>query len=362
MLISSIIILFFLIALFNYYYDGGNQFYKSKIFEARITKLLLQNNNILICTNYDERSFQKLMLSQISIKPQIVVLGSSRSMPITHDLIHSNFFYNASISSASLEDDIAIFYMLYEFNIKPDIIIINLDPWLLYENNKLWRSSLLSEFNKGKKLMSVQQHKSNSFDKISGFVNKYSNLLLSTYFKYSIKNIKIIHDVIYHELPMDNIIINPSDSYLYKFANCTLKLPDGTQLPSKNEESMQSEAVDYISLIHVRTNQPPSLDKIHMDMFEKFVGFILKEQVRVIFYLPPYSPSAYNEFSQNSRFISISQAEAFYHAIAYHYKIRIIGSYNPAALHLTTNDFIDDLHLKNQGIKKVFMSIDNLNM
>src|SRR5579872_3887027 len=126
-------LLFFicLILAFNYYYDGGNQFFYKQKFEKKLTDALSVKNDVLICNNYDTRSFKKKILAKMTSRPKILILGSSRTMSIRHDFFNNTSFYNASVPSATLEDDIGFYYIYQKKGWKPDILVIGLDQWIL---------------------------------------------------------------------------------------------------------------------------------------------------------------------------------------------------------------------------------------
>jgi len=89
-------------------------------------------------------------------------------------------------------------------------------------------------------------------------------------------------------------------------------------------------------------------------MFEKFVKRLQKKGIRVIFYLPPYHPMAYQRLMKNPKYAIINDVEKYTRLMASKNKIQVIGSYNPEHLNLSGEDFFDAIHAKEPAIKKIF--------
>ncbi len=90
-----------------------------------------------------------------------------------------------------------------------------------------------------------------------------------------------------------------------------------------------------------------------MNLFEKFIRYLLKENIEVIVYFPPYEPKAYLEMTTKRNTFAMNEAEHYFLHIANQYHLKILGAYNPYKLNLSANDFIDDVHLKRKGIQKL---------
>ena len=88
LIVSASFIVFFLsgIGAINYFIDPGNQFFRSHSFEAKIANILLTEKEVMVRANYNERALQKLMIEKLASRPEIFVLGSSHSMPISTDI------------------------------------------------------------------------------------------------------------------------------------------------------------------------------------------------------------------------------------------------------------------------------------
>ena len=129
-----------LLLVVNYFGDAARLF--DNDYEKQMANIVASGKYVTNIDNYDERLFQKELIFNKNIQPNIVVIGSSTTMLINSDLFPDTLLFNNSVSGASIEDIVGI-YQLYKTNNKlPRKIIIGIDPWMFNENNgqERWQS------------------------------------------------------------------------------------------------------------------------------------------------------------------------------------------------------------------------------
>lgn len=137
---------FIALVIVNYFGDAAKLF--SKNFERNIVEIIDEGFNVTNITNYDERLFQKEFINRIKKRPNILILGSSRSMEINGDYFNDTNVINISVSGASIEDVIAIYQLYVLRKILPKTIIISVEPWTFNEKSGQTRwKSLSQEYN-----------------------------------------------------------------------------------------------------------------------------------------------------------------------------------------------------------------------
>ena len=95
--------------------------------------------------SYNERLLHKSFIESLKSRPEIVVLGSSRSQLIDNSFTKEKKLVNNSLTGATIEDIIAL-YNIYDLkSIDPQTVIIELSPWLLNENNNQLRWKVIQE-------------------------------------------------------------------------------------------------------------------------------------------------------------------------------------------------------------------------
>jgi len=340
------------IILFNYYEGPGNSFFHSDMLENKIADAFINHKKVIFPYNYNDRGVEKVYLEKLSTRPEVLVIGSSRAMPIGQDLFKNHTFYNGSVTSASLEDILSIYY-LYQKKGDPKILVLSLDPWILDKNHgmKKWKFTFLSEYIAAKKLLLNNSGKLSYLEKIKIVFEKYSQLLSSEYTYGSLKKCFLPPTV-----ATDDVIIDPIGN---PCPSCFIRLPDGTRLYPIDRELTTSEEADSASVYALQ--QYPNdygnyteLDKNYISIFEHFIAYLVNHHIKVIFYLPAYEPIAYSAILTDKRYAMINEAEKYFISVALKYNFQVIGGYNPSKLHLQASDFVDDLHLKKKPIDTIF--------
>src|SRR3990167_2758441 len=359
--IFSVGILLGFIMVFNFFVDPGNEFFHGAVIERKMAQALLQNKSVIVQSNYNERLLQKMMLQKLSFRPDILILGSSHIMPLTHATFHTARFFNASVSSASLQDDMALYSILQKRGFQPKVVIICLDPWIVSKSNpqQLWKSEYRKEYQEVNKLIIKNQGlESLAFiNQIISFFEKYLQLLSSAYLESSINKFKNHiksknnQDILEDVMTLDN--------KREICANCFVRQPDGARLPTPAEEAMTSSDSNLYVMNHINSWKDfwteSTLSSSYAFIFDRFIQYLLKQGVEVVFYFPPLQPLEYSQVVKNNQnYQMVFIAEKYFKMVAKKYQLKTIGAYDPAQVDLFAADFIDNWHLKKEGIKKIF--------
>lgn len=334
---------------FNYFVDPGNRFFHATAFEKEIAEALLNGKKVMFHTNYNDRGVEKIFLEKLTERPDVLIIGSSRAMPINQASFHTTSFYNASVTSASMEDIVSIYY-LYQKKGNPKVLLLSLDPWILDKNHgmKKWELAFLSDYISAKNLL-LQHHDSvNFFEKSHIFFEKYTQLLSLEYTHVALRKAL---------LPTEKeVIIDPAHDAC---PACYTRFPDGTRIFSVNQESTTAQQADLASINGIQQyardyGDYTKLDPDYKNIFEHLIEHVTQQHVKIIFYLPAYEPVAYKAISQDKKYQMIEESEKYFMTIAEKYHIPVVGRYDPHAFHLQAQDFVDDLHLKKQPIENIF--------
>mgnify|MGYP001810119236 CR=1 FL=1 len=173
-----------MIVCINYFIDPAYLF-KGKKYEDGIADILSKNKNVANITNYDERLVQKYYIQRLYNKKDIVVLGSSRAMQIKAENFPGQSFFNSSVTGASIEDYMAIYYLYRKSGLLPSKIIMAVDPWILNKNNGQTRfSSLEKEY---LMMMDLLRFRRNNHLLKGLTSDRFIQLISLTYFQASIK-------------------------------------------------------------------------------------------------------------------------------------------------------------------------------
>lgn len=333
-LIKSVIFLFIILGVVggvNYFGDAANLF--DQDYERSIVEILLSDKNVTNISNYDERLLQKILIPQLDSAPEIVVLGSSRNMQIGQEIFDNKKIINSSVSGASLEDLIGIYFLYKSSNILPEKFLIGIDPWIFNINNGQNRWQTLSE-----EYCTFLKVNCNSKEGVS----QIKQIISPSYFQSSLKNIWKRNT----QPQATNEIYNESNT----------KLKDGSlvyseEMRSKNNDQILNSINSYLDGYIYSLKNFNNLSPKTIEEFKLLIIDILNAGVEVEFILIPYPPKVYNVIKKD--YFSVIEVETFLIKYADDLQIEINGSYNPIQYEFKNIDFYDGMHLKPEGIKNI---------
>lgn len=298
--------------------------------ESYIAKQLVASPAIYV-SNMNERTFIKSRIEIEKISPKILVLGSSRIMQISSKTAGRELL-NLAVSGSSVEDDIAIWKLASE-KFQPDVVLIGADPWLLNAKSgqDRWRT-LESDYYLGLSDIGIQQQ---SVPIIQFSNENYNNGFLADLYQYL--NISMISANNDSPELMDKIRKDGSRVYNLKYANRT------------NAE-VDREAISYASY----SMSPYEYSVSAEERFKKLIKAIQKKH-KVILVLSPYHPKLYNYMvTQDKKFLEI---ENKFKELGVSLDVPVLGSYNPAVIGCSDNEFYDGMHPKDSCMDKVMFFI-----
>ena len=136
--------------------------------------------------------------------------------------------------------------------------------------------------------------------------------------------------------------------------------PDGSLTYSAKTRNLTQELVDLKAKSIIENDEGKSLSNYtalserYSLIFEKFIKHVQNKNIKVVFYFPPFHPTVYQTLKTAKKYKVSLEAEAYFKEFALKNKIKIIGSYNPLSNNLASNDFVDGVHIRENGIKEIF--------
>lgn len=337
------------IAVFNYWMDPGNIF-GNDVLVKTCGEWLLEGHDVAITQNYDERLLQKYLIEHDTEKYDVLIFGSSRTMDIGKNLFPERAVKNYSVSGASIEDDIALYFLYERLHGKPTKVIIGADAWLLNVNN--WQSrwkSVAEEYAYGKGRMTKTEKSADSknFD-----FEKYTQLLSWPYLKESIKFLrkgKMLKDEHGYCLADDKATV---------IKNAGIICPDGTHIPSIEARARDAEplARQYIAGDVYSLEKYDEVDGGLQSQIQEFISYLKSQEIEIVLYLTPYHPIVYSYLLQNEKYRNVVKAEAYFRDAAEEFGLKVIGSYDPQRCGLSNADFLDGMHMRRAAVERVFIA------
>ena len=276
--------------------------------ENGITKKFLQDlkkyDSLTLNVNFPERKFVKYRIINDNYSFSNIVLGSSRSMSIGKQT--SNKVLNLSVSGAILKDYSEIFNLIQKQNRSVSSIIIEISPWIFNHNISEMRFQEFTE--------------SNSYRFLS--------------YNYFLENIKF---------PKYTLVENKNS--LRKYVDGSINY-DETKI-----ENYKEKIKNYIKGEVYHLEGFNSIKDLDIYKLVKFVEKVKNQGVELIFLKLPYPPSINSIIME--RYPNILKTDEIINQISKKYGIKILGSFHPEEKNLSDKDFIDGMHLRLNGVKKL---------
>jgi len=327
----------------NYLVGYGPARFNYSAHLENISRIMVSGKNIgnSFVLKLDQRILNRCLINGFSGKKQVVVLGSSRTREVNYTDFSGYSFFNNSMDSASLEDDITTYWMYRKRNILPNVIIIGLDPWLLNKNIDADEYKILGEeYSEAAEYIFKDVKKRRV--RIPGFyiINYLQAVLSPTSFQVS-----------YYKARLSKSELMVTEEFE---TNDWLIRSDGSQNWPKSLKKRSAAEVEINVKKDMSFFEKP-LKKYYFlekQRFEEFVGVIQDDKVKVIFYLMPFHPTTYNLLLKSEKFRIVADAEVYFREYSLKYGIELYGSYDPKVNGIAENDFYDCVHAKWDSIKQ----------
>jgi peptidoglycan/LPS O-acetylase OafA/YrhL len=288
----------------------------------------LAAHDVILSSNINERIFVKNRIKYEDLKPEAIVIGSSRIMQVSSKVANLELL-NLSVSGASLEDLIAI-WELSSSKFNPVYVFLGADPWIFNTNSgqSRWKS-LEAEYGLALSRLGLAKEVSRTQSRSTS-----SLMSLAVKFYYSVNQSKITAD---DDTPSLVDKIRKDGSRVYNLAYAT-----------RSPEEIERGALSFAS--YAMSNYQYSYKA--RDILERFVSYLKAQNLKVVLVLSPFHPKLYTQMRLHDR--KFLEIESIFKEVAVMYGVQLIGSYDPAKVGCSPEDFYDGMHPKDNCMKRVF--------
>jgi len=321
-------------------------------FERMASEYLLDGIYIDGYERLDGRSLNEVYAKNVPYAPEVLVLGSSRSMMINSSIAEEYTFYNAANVGADRYDFMTAYYIFGKEDKDPKVLIMGIDAWIFNDgdeniddrsNKELYYEFIGEELG----VENTEYEKPNKLKKYMALIDpSYFQASVSYYFKDKST------DVQPEPVPEDEIYSR----------NEIIKCPDGSIIYDEKFRTHTAEEVDIIVNAEIaydplRLADFDGVDPEYRQLFEWYIEYLQKKDIKIIFYLPPYHSVMFEKIKSNNNFAGIFETEEYLRNIADKYNITICGSYDPVIAGVTNLDFYDSIHARPEAIERMFAGL-----
>lgn len=316
----------------NYRVDPSQLFGNGRV-EREMAAIMLQGQNVANSINFDHRLLQTAYFEGLTETPEVVMLGSSRSMLVRQSSLPGHAFYNASAAGGSVEDYLAIYQLMLNNGHQPQTVILDVSPWVFNRDNNQtrWRS-LRNEYFEALRRIGVEPDLHEYIRSLD--IEKYAALFSLPYLQESLRWLSRENE--YYPTSLEH-------------TGEVIKLSDGSRVYSDMEESKTpAEVLAQLGTTKQALPEFEELDPYFTQLFEGFVRQLQADGVTVIFYLAPYHPALYPYPKLNAQAV-----EAYLVSFAAERSIDVFGSFDPAQVGCSAEEFYDPVHPRPSCIAKL---------
>ena len=318
----------------NYFVDAARLF--DNEYEKTMAKIISSGQNATNIQNYNERLFQKELISDSGWQPNLVIIGSSRTMLITSELVGDSTMSNNSVSGASLRDLIAVYQIYKDSSKLPKKIIVGIDPWLFNESRKdeRWRS--IEEY----------YHKFITKRDYQGIEDSnYDELFSLSYFQNSLK-----------ALPKTLLGQNQVQPSKKKYNYAATKLTDGSlaygeKFRSASQKEIDNSEDNFLAQEIYGLKDFKFISERRWKIFNQLILDMEKNNIEIEFFLAPYSPKTFRKIRKD--YPLVLEVEEKIRQFSEVNRIKIYGSYDPKNYDLDKTFFYDGMHAKESAIETI---------
>lgn len=311
---------------------------RAATYERGVADLLLAGRDVANAGDCDERLLQKYCAWGLIGQRDVIVVGSSRTMQVRSWMFPGRTFFNNSLSRASVGDLIAIYEVYVQRNMEPSTLVLGVDPWMLNAEFKQQRwGALDSEYEDGAERLGVSVKRPNAYRWLRSY-RVYLELLSPSYFQASLRSTGAGQGY----YPVGRRDVDGLE-------HC-VRLSDGSLVydrakRSKTADEVRREAIE--GFIPDKWDVMAGfrrLDPTLCSMLDALVAFVARRGTKVVLVLTPFHPAAYQKLMGSASRDAVLAAQDYCVSLAHQSGATIVGSYDPADLRCTDEDFLDRTH------------------
>ena len=315
--------------------------------EREIARVLASGTAVTDYANYDERAIEKHLAPLRRVRPQVLVLGSSRMQmlrgcgdPRVREC--GAGFVNVAVSGAVLDDVLGTYGLYDTADRRPRRVLLGIDPWMESESGDGWRA-LAAE--RATVMRRAGIPSSPRRDLLAAWSRAVRRLATPEYFRLS------MYSLLRHGPGGIQWRATDREQNAEK-----TKLPDGSVVWHTRSEEQIRRAVAWFASselprdarFHDLGRRAPGRD----GALERFVRHLRSEGVDVTVVLVPFAAEVYDA-SRRMSGDSLAAVERELRAMSARAGAQVVGSYDPRAAGVTMRELLDGDHLRPEALARI---------
>lgn len=353
----------------NYKVDPGGKYSKANFYKT-VTEQLAKGKNIVITEKFHNYLGPKLIMNLLQNQKkanEITLIGSSRIMPVSAEMVHEENFMNYGVHGAHLGDLIGMYELLRQKDILPKKLIIDLSPLIfMYDHNPkpAFKEAFEAFISRTSGKAKADLKKESFLELAKDKFDYYSELLSPRYFQQSIKFLgkddsdkKDVHSKFKFAQGKEK-----NDPKVISYDNSRFKEIRNNIDPATKIFNAKSKITKEIFGTTLDVNKTTS------QIFIQWLNDMNKTDMEIVFLVLPFDPYFYDEEiktfgKQNVLFKTDNYLSAVNKKFKNRYKI--IGTTNPKSWGINYEDtgsyYYDYAHLTSYGTARLLSRVAYFN-
>lgn len=321
----------------NYYVNPGGRFGSFGVEEddvRSVAEMLLHGQNVSNVSNINHRKLHAFYVAGLKRPPDVILFGSSRSLPFGAQDFPGGTFFNHSMPRATLFDFMTVCQWYLNRGFFPSKVVFCLDPWIVsgdvFPYGKFQHQK---DYAKMAQRLGVDPVVPGEEER--RIVPWNRDLISLTLLKKSV------------------LLFFGRNMYLptsKETGELSIKRADGS---FGYPRSIRDRTVAEVRILATERSCPPYMldlershgpDPVPMERLEKFLAYLKNTKTEIVLCLIPYHPIAYGTISSSGPYSSVQASEAYYRRLAADDDMPILGSYDPSKNGCLENEFDDGVH------------------
>ena len=333
--------------------DPGNVLGTSER-ERRLAEELLAGRSVRVASAYDEMLLQKRHAEGLRRGVDVLALGSSRSLTVSSASFPGRTFWNGCVSSAALDDDVAVEQVFEDRGLRPRTVLIGLDPWVLSASLRNPSVALDAELQRGLRSLGLGTGgERGALPPARSARARYLEIVSPAYFQASLSVLASGGWAAFNR-KRDAASGEPRPGAAVAG---NLIHPDGSVEWSPRVVDRTPEAVRQIARAEAARPSAHLLAKTLLPerqrLLEAFVARLQHDGVAVAFWLPPLHPDTYAPLRSSERTPVLVASEAYFRSLAETRGLPVLGSFDPDRAGARPEDFVDEHHPRREATERM---------
>ncbi len=326
----------FLVVVFavNILVDPAN--ISNRKYARQAAQIMADGYNVTNLQNMDDRQLVREYLELRAQPVDVLVVGSSRSMQVTKELVGEENTYCAGVTGADLRDSISTYMLMKEKGLLPKTVVFCTEYWFLSEGNLDYRA--LTEGYE----QFCEERGHTPFRIMSRTQASMKELFSFAYFQSSVEY--LLSGKSAQKLEAATLADNVGAT---RRADGSYSYEEEYRLrPIEKVDNDAFDSTIYNTAAYYFTGANEEMRR----QLEDFITMMQEDGVEVVLQLAPFHPAYYEFMLTSAMYREILATEDYFYSLQDKLGVQCYGGYDPADFGMMNTDFYDAQHPSAEGI------------